>query len=72
MNIYYYYYYYYFNLGFQRVNRLFVLTFENSGDRTSCTEYYLPKVEMKDYNAMINYINVFDQPINIYIKTHDN
>ena len=47
-----------------------MLTFENSGDRTSCTEYYLPKVEMKDYNAMINYINVFDQPINIYIKTH--
>ena len=31
--------------GFQKVNRLFVLSFENSKDRTVHTKYYLPTVE---------------------------
>ena len=35
---------------FQGENRLFVLLFENEDDRTVHTEYYLPKVEMKNYN----------------------
>ena len=34
--------------SFQGVNRLFVLAFENDGDRTSDDEYYLPTVEIKD------------------------
>ena len=42
------------NLSFQGVNRLFVLPFENSTDRTSHTEYYLPKVKIKDYNVKID------------------
>ena len=37
------------NPRFQRVNRLFVLSFENEDDRTSHSTYYLPKVEIKDY-----------------------
>ena len=40
--------------SFQGVNRLFVLAFENDDDRTSSDEYYLPTVEIKDYNIMIN------------------
>ena len=40
--------------GFQGVNRLFVLAFENDDNRTSSDEYYLPTVEIKDYNIMIN------------------
>ena len=48
---------------FQGVNRLFVLAFENDDDRTSDDQYYLPTVEIKDYNIMINGENVFDQPI---------
>ena len=40
--------------GFQKVNRLFVLSFENSKDRTVHTKYYLPNVEIKDYNVMID------------------
>ena len=49
--------------SFQRVNRLFVLAFENDNDRTSDDQYYLPTVEIKDYNIVINGENVFDQPI---------
>ena len=57
------------NPSFQGVNRLFVLSFENENDRTSHSTYYLPKVEIKDYNVMIDGKNFFDQPINRIIKT---
>ena len=40
--------------SFQGVNRLFVLSFENEDGRTSHSEYYLPKVEIKDYNVKID------------------
>ena len=45
--------------SFQGVNRLFVLAFEDDDDRTSSDEYYLPTVEIKDYNIMINGENLF-------------
>ena len=48
---------------FQRINRLFVLVFENDTQRTSANDYCLPNVEIKDYSVMINGENVFDQPI---------
>ena len=48
---------------FQGVNRLFVLAFENDTQRTSTKAYYLPNVEIKDYNVIINGENVLDQPI---------
>ena len=57
------------NPSFQGVNRLFVLSFENENDRTSHSNYYLPKVEIKDYNVMIDGKNFFDQPINSDLKT---
>ena len=44
---------------FQGVNRLFVLAFENDGQRTSSDRYYIPKVEIKDYNVMIDAKNFF-------------
>ena len=37
------------NPGFQGVNRLFVISFENEDDRRSLSGYYLPKVETKNY-----------------------
>ena len=40
--------------SFQGVNRFFVLAFEKDDDRTSNDQYYLPTVEIKDYNIMIN------------------
>ena len=63
---------YLINPSFQGVNRLFVLSFENENDRTSHSTYYLPKVEIKDYNVMIDGKNFFDQPINSMTKTYEN
>ena len=60
------------NPSFQKVNRLFVLSFENEDDRTSRSMYYLPKREIKDYNVMIDGRNFFDQPINGMSKTYEN
>ena len=58
--------------SFQGINRLFVLAFENDDDRTSNDEYYLPTVEIKDYNIVINGENFFDQPIKNNKITYDN
>ena len=60
------------NRSFQGVKRLFVLSFENENDRTSHSTYYLPKVEIKYFNVMINCRNLFDQPINGMSKTYEN
>ena len=49
--------------SFRGVNRFFVLTFEDDAKRTSHSDYYLPNVEIKDYNIVINRENFFDQPI---------
>ena len=57
---------------FQGVNKFFVLVFENDAQRTSHSEYYLPNVEMKDYNFVINGINFFDQPIKNNKLTYEN
>ena len=43
--------------SFQGVNRLFVLAFEHDNDndlRASNKRYYIPNVEIKDYNIMID------------------
>ena len=60
------------NPSFQGVNRLFVLSFETENDGKSHSTYYLPKVEIKDYNVMFDGRNVFDQPINSMNKTYEN
>ena len=58
--------------NFQGVNRLFVLSFKNEGDRKVHIGYYFPKVEIKDYNIMIDEKNFFDQPVKSDIRTYDN
>ena len=58
--------------SFQGVNRLFVLAFENDNQRTSYERYYLPTVEIKDYNIVINGENFFDQPIKNNNVTYEN
>ena len=45
---------YLINPSFQGVNRLFVLSFENEDQKKSHSTYYLPNVEIKDYNVMID------------------
>ena len=44
-----------------KVNRLFVLLYEN--DRTSFSKYYVPTVEMKDFDILIDGKTFFDIPI---------
>ena len=58
--------------SFQGVNRIFVLAFENDSNRTTHDAYYLPNVEIKDYNIMINGENFFDQPIKNNKVTYEN
>ena len=58
--------------SFQGVNRLFVLAFENDAQRTSNKRYYIPNVEIKDYNVMIDGKNFFDQPIKDNKVTYEN
>ena len=48
---------------FTKVNRLFVLSFENEEDRTSFSKYYVPKVEIKDFNVLIDGKSFFDVPV---------
>ena len=39
---------------FAKVNRLFVLSYENENGRTSFSEYYVPSVGIKDFNVLID------------------
>ena len=48
---------------FSEVNRLLVLSFENEEDRTSFSKYYVPKVEIKDFNVLIDGKSFFDVPV---------
>ena len=48
---------------FTNVNRLFVLTFENEDDRTSFSKYYVPKVELKDFDVLIDEKPFFEIPV---------
>ena len=48
------------------------MSFENENDRTSHSTYYFPKVEIKDYNVMIDDKHFFDQTINSKLKTYEN
>ena len=58
--------------SFQGVNRLFVLAFEDDDQRISNKRYYIPNVEIKDYNVMINGKNFFDQPAKNDKVTYEN
>ena len=48
---------------FTKVNRLFVLSYENETDRTSFSKYYEPKVEIKDFNVLIDVKPFFEIPV---------
>ena len=59
-------------LSFQGVNRLFVLAFENVAQRRSNKRYYLPNVEIKNYNVMIDLENLFYQSVKDNTVTYEN
>ena len=63
---------------FTNVNRLFVLPFtrDNAGDnRDSFWHYYVPNVEINEFNALIDQKKIFDLPVKTeeeaYEKTID-
>ena len=56
---------------FSNVNRLFVLSFENEDDRTSYFQYYVPSVEIKDYNVFIDGNAFFELPIKNIEETYE-
>ena len=51
--------------GFLEVNRLFVLSFEVNTDRTVQSKYYIPTLEIKDCNFIIDGRYFFNKPIKI-------
>ena len=52
---------------FTNVNRLFVLTYQNAADRQSYSQFYLPRVMVKDFNVIIDKLAFFD----LSIKTEE-
>ena len=62
---------YLINPTFSNVNRLFVLSFENEEDRTSFSNYYVPKAEIKDYNVIIDGKPFFEIPVKNKEETYE-
>ena len=48
---------------FTNVNRLFALAYEDDADRQSFSQFYLPRVMVKDFNVIIDKLAFFDLPI---------
>ena len=48
---------------FTNINRLFVLAHRTADDRQSFSQFYLPKVMVKDFNVIIDKLAFFDLPI---------
>ena len=59
--------------SYQGVKKLFVLTYDNINVITpnSHKRYFLPRIEIKNYNIEIDGRNFYDQPINDLIKQYD-
>ena len=62
--------------SFQGLNRLFVLAFNNTNgdnkiERDSQRKYFLPRIDITNYNVLIDGRNFYDQPINDQIKKYD-
>ena len=53
---------------FTNVNRLFVLAYRNDDDRQLFSQFYLPKVMVKDYNVIIDKLAFIDLPIKMKKK----
>ena len=56
--------------SFQCVNRLFVLAFDNT-ENGNHRKYILPRVNIANYNVLIDGRNFYGQPINNQIKKYD-
>ena len=54
---------YLIDLKFNKVNKLFVLSFESEDDRTSYLKYYTPNLQIKDFNVLIDGKSLSDVPV---------
>ena len=54
---------YFIDPTFNKVNRLFFLSFKNEDDRMCFSKYYTPSVETNDFNVLIDGKSVFDVPM---------
>ena len=63
--------------SFKGVNRLFVLVFDNTNnganrvERVGHRKYFLPRVNVTNYNALIDGRSFYDQPINDQMEKYD-
>ena len=56
---------------FSNVTRLFVLSFEDKDDRTSYYKYYMPSVEIKNDNVLIDGNAFFGLPVKNLEETYE-
>ena len=56
---------------FTNVNRLLVLAYQTVDDRHSYSQFYLPKVMVKDFNVIIDKLAFFDLPIKTEEETYE-
>ena len=57
---------------FNNVNRLFAIAFPNEEYRSSFSKYYVPNIEIKGYNVLIDLQPFYDIPINNKEETYKN
>ena len=57
---------------FTNVNRLFVLAYQTAYDRQSFSQFYLPRVIVKDFNVIIDKLAFFDLPIKTEEEAYEN
>ena len=50
---------------------MFVLAYQTADDRQSYSQFYLPKVMVKDYNVIIDKLAFFDLPIKTEEEAYD-
>ena len=48
---------------FLNINRLFVLAYQTTDDRQLFSQFYLPKIMVKDFNVITDKLAFFDLPI---------
>ena len=63
---------YLIDLSFQGVYRLLVLSIEDNTHQRRHTGYFLPEVEINNYNVMNNGQKFFDQPVKNGLRTYEN
>ena len=56
---------------FTNVNRFFVLAYQNADDRQSFSQFYLPRVMVKDFNVITDKLAFFALPIKTEEKAYE-